>query len=134
MVKHVKLVRAVLKKLCATQLYAKLSKCEFHKDKINYLGYCISHEGIEMYTKNVQTLLEWAPPHTRKQYQSSLEFANFYCQFILSFSQIALPITSLLKIKGEGKPKPSLLVPTRTLPFQKEGEACWGIEDVSTLL
>lgn len=37
MTEHVKLVLTVLKKLCTAQLYAKHSKCEFHKDKIDYL-------------------------------------------------------------------------------------------------
>lgn len=36
---HVKLVRVVLNKLHAAKLYVKLSKCEFHKEKIDYLGY-----------------------------------------------------------------------------------------------
>lgn len=36
---HVKLGRAVLKKLRAAELYAMLSKCEFHQDKIEYLGH-----------------------------------------------------------------------------------------------
>lgn len=36
---HAKLVRAVLNKLWAAQLYAKLSKCEFRKKRTNYLGY-----------------------------------------------------------------------------------------------
>lgn len=39
MEEHVKLDRAVLEELCAVQLYTKLSKCEFHKDKIDYMGY-----------------------------------------------------------------------------------------------
>lgn len=48
MVEHVNLVRVVLKKPGVTQLYAKLSKSKFHKHKIDYLGWCISHKGIEM--------------------------------------------------------------------------------------
>lgn len=48
MQEHVKLVLAVLGKLCVVQLYAKLSKCKFHKTKLDYLGYQISHEGVEM--------------------------------------------------------------------------------------
>lgn len=78
MVEHVNLVRAVLKKLRAAQLYAKLSKCEFHQSKIDYLGYCISHEGIEVNPEKVNAMLEWTPPCTRKQLQSFLGFTNFY--------------------------------------------------------
>ncbi|XP_060539362.1 queuine tRNA-ribosyltransferase catalytic subunit 1 isoform X1 [Pantherophis guttatus] len=104
---HVKLVRTVLKKLRAAELYAKLSKCEFHQSKIDDLGYRISHEGIEMDPGKVRTVLEWAAPRTRKQLQSFLGFANFYRQFIPSFAKITLPITNLLKTKGEVKPNPS---------------------------
>lgn len=43
---HMKLVRAVLQKRAA-KLYAKLSKCKSHQSKIDYLGFWISHEGIE---------------------------------------------------------------------------------------
>lgn len=82
MVEHVKLVRAVLNKLQTTQLYAKLSKCEFHQNNIDCLEYSISHEGIKMDTEKVQAVLDWTPPHTRKQLQSSLGFVNFYCHFI----------------------------------------------------
>lgn len=96
---HVKLVRAVLQKLRAAKLYAKLSKCEFH--------YCISPEGIKMDPEKVRAMLEWVLPHTRKQLQSFLGFANVYQQFIPSFAQIALPIMNLLKTKGGDKPKPS---------------------------
>lgn len=38
---HVKLVRAVLKKLRKAQLYMKLSKCDFHKTSLDYLQYWI---------------------------------------------------------------------------------------------
>lgn len=104
---HVKLVRTVLKKLRAAELYAKLSKCEFHQTRIDYLGYRISPEGIEMDPGKVQAVLEWAAPKTRKQLQSFLGFANFYRQFIPSFASIALPLTNLLKTKKDGKPRPS---------------------------
>lgn len=36
---HVKLVRQMLEKLLVAKLYAKLSKCEFHKTSLDYLGY-----------------------------------------------------------------------------------------------
>lgn len=48
MEEHIKLMCMVLKKFRATELYAKLSRCELHQDIIDYLNYCISHEGIEM--------------------------------------------------------------------------------------
>lgn len=35
---HVKLVRTLLEKLWRAQLYKKLSKCDFHKTSVDYLG------------------------------------------------------------------------------------------------
>ncbi|XP_013927877.1 PREDICTED: stomatin-like protein 2, mitochondrial, partial [Thamnophis sirtalis] len=104
---HVRLVCTVLKKLRAAELYAKLSKCEFHQEKVDYLGYCISHRGIEMDPAKVKAVTEWEAPRTCKQLQKFWGFANFYRQFIPSFAKIALPITNLLKSKGGAKPKPS---------------------------
>lgn len=59
MEKQIKLVTTVLEKLCVAQLYAKLSKCEFHKTKLDYLGYRISHDGMEMYPERVRIVLDW---------------------------------------------------------------------------
>lgn len=66
---HIKLGWAVLQKLRAAKLYAKLSKYEFPQEKIDYLGYRISHEGIEMDTQKVKAVIDWEPPQTRKQLQ-----------------------------------------------------------------
>lgn len=53
MEEHVRLVRVVLEKLQAAQLYAKLSKCEFHKTKLDYVGYHIYHKRVEMEPEKV---------------------------------------------------------------------------------
>uniref|UniRef100_A0A803TQ72 Gypsy retrotransposon integrase-like protein 1 n=1 Tax=Anolis carolinensis TaxID=28377 RepID=A0A803TQ72_ANOCA len=115
---HVPLVRQVLKKLLANQLYVKLPKCAFHQDKLDYLGYRISSQGIEMDPSKVQALLGWESPGTRRHLQSFLGFANFYRQFIPNFAQVALPLTDMLKTKKKGgggqsdaKPKPSTKLP-----------------------
>lgn len=58
MEEHLKLVGAVLEKLRAAQLYEKLSKCKFHKTKLDYLGYWISHEGVVIDPEKVHTVLK----------------------------------------------------------------------------
>lgn len=54
-------------------------------------------EGVELDPVKVKAILEWEAPRTWWQLQSFLGFVNFYCQFIPTFAQIALPITNLLK-------------------------------------
>ena len=86
-----KLVREVLKRLLKAQLYAKLSKCEFHKQQLDYLGYRISHKDIKMDPDKIQDVLNWQPPKTRRQLHSFLGLTNFYHQFIPNFAQVMLP-------------------------------------------
>lgn len=107
MEKHVQLVRQVLRKLLEAKLYVKVSKCKFHRTKLEYLGYRISRDGLEMDPKKFTTVLEWQAPGMRKQLQSFLSFANFYRQFIPMFAQIAFPLTNILQTQGqEGKAQP----------------------------
>jgi hypothetical protein len=46
--KHEKHVCKVLKQLCKFQLYAKLSKCVFEIDTVNFLDFVMSPESISM--------------------------------------------------------------------------------------
>ncbi|XP_015746237.1 uncharacterized protein LOC107326551 [Python bivittatus] len=107
MEEHVKLVRKVLQKLLEAHLFAKLSKCNFHKEHIDYLGYWILHQGIEMDPAKVRDVIGWEAPKMQWQLQSFLGLANFYHQFILNFAQVALLLTDLLKTKGKDKAKAS---------------------------
>ncbi|XP_058234685.1 uncharacterized protein LOC131345702 [Hemibagrus wyckioides] len=94
-------VRTVLTRLRQHQLYVKSEKCEFHQETIMFLGYVISHRGVEMDNSKVQAVTEWPEPTSIKELQCFLGFANFYRRFIRNYSIIANPFTSLLR----GKPK-----------------------------
>ncbi|KAL0173462.1 hypothetical protein M9458_029430 [Cirrhinus mrigala] len=95
-------VRAVLQRLIDHQLYAKEEKCEFHLDKISFLGYIISSEGVAMDEKKVHTVLNWPRPTTLKELQRFLSFSNFYRRFIRHFSTVAAPLTAMIK-KGTSR-------------------------------
>ena len=76
--KHSEHVREVLRRLRKHDLFCKPEKCEFHADKIEFLGYIISADGISMDPKKVSTILEWPQPRNVRDIQSFLGFANFY--------------------------------------------------------
>ncbi|KAL0194547.1 hypothetical protein M9458_008119 [Cirrhinus mrigala] len=99
---HINHVRAVLQRLIQHQLYAKLSKCEFHLSTVSFLGYIISAEGVTMDDNKVSAVLQMPRPQTLKELQRFLGFANFYRRFIRGFSQVAAPLTSLTR-KGTTK-------------------------------
>jgi hypothetical protein len=71
-------VRIVLRWLRDVGLTLKLSKCEFHTKKIEYLGYIISPIGLQMDPEKIKTVKEWQEPVNVKAIQSFLGFANLY--------------------------------------------------------
>ncbi|KAK9408147.1 hypothetical protein NXF25_006921 [Crotalus adamanteus] len=121
MAEHIRLVREVLHKLLQAQLFVKLSKCEFHKTCIEYLGYKISASGIEMDPEKVKAVLGWQVPRTRCQLQSFLGFANFYRQFVPDFARVALPLTELLKTRNS----PVKTRPSQPLAWSRESQAAF---------
>ncbi|KAI2666700.1 Transposon Tf2-6 polyprotein [Labeo rohita] len=94
---HVQHVRAVLQRLIEHQLYAKLEKCEFHQERITFLGYVISPEGVAMDDSKVNAVRSWPRPKTLKELQLFLGFSKFYRRFIRNFSTMAAPLTSMIK-------------------------------------
>ncbi|XP_017415171.1 uncharacterized protein LOC108326280 [Vigna angularis] len=57
--RHLRLVLGVLRE---KKLYAKLSKCEFWMDEVQFLGHVISAEGISVDPAKVRAVLEWESP------------------------------------------------------------------------
>jgi hypothetical protein len=76
---HDKLVKEVLKRLQENGLVISPEKCIWASNKVGFLGYIISEDGIEMAKDKVQTVLVWEPPKSMKETQAFLGFANFYC-------------------------------------------------------
>ncbi|KAL0173711.1 hypothetical protein M9458_029679 [Cirrhinus mrigala] len=97
---HIEHVKIVLSRLLENQLFVKAEKCEFHVKQTTFLGYNISHQGVEMDDSKIKAVTSWPQPSTVKELQRFLGFANFYWRFIRNYSIIAAPLTSLLK----GKP------------------------------
>ena len=79
------------------QLYAKFSKCEFYKDKIQYLGHVISEEGISVDPDKIKSIIDWSIPKDVTDVWSFMEITGYYRKFIEGFLKIANPIISLQK-------------------------------------
>ncbi len=101
LVDHRHHVAQVLQKLRLFRLYLKLEKCEFHRPTVQFLGYIIGREGIQINQGKVTAVAEWPTPQMIKELQRFLGFDNFYRRFIKGFSLVTAPLTTLLR----GKPK-----------------------------
>jgi len=92
---HWRHVRGVLKHLLAAKLYAKLEKCEFARDQVEFLGFIIGRKSLQMDPAKLNTIKQWPIPSSVKDIESFLGFCNFYRRFISHYAKIARPLTLL---------------------------------------
>ena len=89
-------------------MYAKLSKCDFYKYRIHYLGHIISDEGISGDPEKIEAIMNWPTPRNVIDVRSFVGLARYYRRFDNEgFSKVAHSITSFKKrgIKFEWKPR-----------------------------
>ncbi|KAL2224126.1 UNVERIFIED_CONTAM: Retrovirus-related Pol polyprotein from transposon, partial [Sesamum indicum] len=94
---HVDHLRQVLTRLREHELYAKVSKCSFAQETISFLGHIVERGRIRMDPKKVQAIEEWQLPKDVHDLRSFLGLANYYRRFVKGYSEIARPLTDLLK-------------------------------------
>jgi hypothetical protein len=83
--------------------YVKLLKCEFSTERVEFLGFIITTEGVVIEPSRVDTICNWPNPTSYREVQVFLGFANFYRQFVKDYSKIVRPLTGLLKGSVKGK-------------------------------
>lgn len=92
--KHIELVLQALKK---EGFKLKLSKCNFAKHSVKYLGHMIEKGKIYPIKDNVKAIKEFPRPTTRKMVRQLLGKINFYHKFIDHCTQRLNPLHNLLK-------------------------------------
>ena len=59
---HIEHLRVVFDVLCKKKLYAKLAKCHFAKNELEYLGHVVGKDGIKVDPKKIETIAKWTRP------------------------------------------------------------------------
>src|SRR5882724_9910445 len=90
-------VRHILECLREYNLHLKPEKCLFHMQKIEFLGFMVTPTGISMNMAKTDAVSIWPTPINLKAVQAFLGFANFYCRFIMGFSDIIIPLIRLTR-------------------------------------
>ena len=94
---HKQHVTNVPQQLREHQLYAKLEKCEFAMEELEFLGFRIGREGLKMGPTKVKAVQDWPRPTKVLEVQQFIGFVQYVRRFIKNFSQIATPLTNLIK-------------------------------------
>lgn len=97
---HIIHLEAVLEVLRQNQLYAKLSKCTFRQDKIEYLGHVISSEGVATDPSKIEIIKQWPSPSNPTQLRAFLGMTGYYRRFIQGYGIICKPLFKSLKKDG----------------------------------
>jgi hypothetical protein len=137
---HEEHLRYVLQKLKEHRLFAKMTKCEFFKSSVQFLGHVASKDGVSVDPTKVKAIQEWPVPRNQSELRSFLGLATFYQKYAKRFSHTAAPLTELLKkesdfiwtpqhqlafdqLKRTLTTTPILMVPNPRKPFTLETDA-----------
>ncbi len=93
---HLDHIRKALK-VRKEKLYAKLSKCCFGAQEVDYLGFIIRPSGVAINPHKTQAIEQWPTPRSKKDVQSFLGLINYYRRFIKHCSKISKPLTERTK-------------------------------------
>ena len=88
-------VRLILKCFQDLNLSLKLSKCEFDKMEIEFLGMIVGRGCIHMDPAKLSAIATWPLLKSVKAVRALLGFCNFYHKFIPGFSNVVTPLTTL---------------------------------------
>ena len=86
-------VRQVLELLRQNKLFAKESKCELFKDRVEFLGHLVDAKGMHMMADKIDAVTGWPVLTSVPDVRSFLGTVGYYRKFVRMFSEIASPLT-----------------------------------------
>lgn len=108
-------------------------------DKVNFLGYVISKDGLSVDESKVEAIVHWPIPKNIQEVRSFHRLVSFYRRFIPNFSTLMTPITDCMRkgnfiwseaasnafeeIKRKLTTAPVLVLPDFHLPFELHCDA-----------
>ena len=93
----------VLARIRAANLKLQPEKCVFGAQKVKYLGFVLSSEGLQTDPDKVTAIDTMPTPKTNKEVKRFLGSIGFYRRFVRGYSEIAAPLYPLTAAKTKFK-------------------------------
>ncbi|XP_074297152.1 uncharacterized protein LOC141627838 [Silene latifolia] len=136
---HINHLTQTLQILRQHQLFAKMNKCAFGVEKVEYLGHIVSAKGVATDPEKVKAMMSWPTPRNVKELRGFLGLTGYYRKFVKAYGVISKPLTNLLRknaflwgmdadtafeeLKQAMSKAPVLALPDFTRPFEVETDA-----------
>lgn len=93
----IELLREVLRRLQENGLRLNLEKCAFFVEKVDYLGYELTPEGIHPDTASIQAIRDLPEPQNADQLRKFLGMVSFYAKFFKGMAETAATLYDATK-------------------------------------
>ena len=94
---HLQHLRDVLSLMHRNKFFAGISKWSFMTDRVLFLGYVVSKDGICVDESKVDAVRQWPLPKNLHEVRSFHGLVSLYRRFIPNFSTIMEPVTDCMK-------------------------------------
>ena len=94
---HIGHLRQVFNCLQEAQLTVNLSKCQFGKSEVHYLGHVIGRGTVKPDPQKLEAVNSYPVPVSKKEVRAFLGLAGYYRRFVPHFATIAELLTDLTK-------------------------------------
>ncbi|XP_062703931.1 uncharacterized protein K02A2.6-like [Aedes albopictus] len=92
-------VAQVLQALRANNLSLNIEKCEFDKERINFLGHELDEQGFHIDEMKIKHIQKFREPTTASELRSFLGLASFISPYIRNFADITSPLWEVATTK-----------------------------------
>lgn len=97
---HLNHIQEIFDRISGANLTLKMSKCQFGREQVPFLGHIVSKQGIQADPKKIQAIVDWPNPKNKEEVVGFLGLCGYYRRFCENFSEKASPLLEISKPKG----------------------------------